>query len=203
MPELSNYKSTSPNGKTEEGYTARMRRNILGTEKNIRNYKDEQLHAFDEQGNKLHMVQGKGAEVRVYEADKAKIGENAIITHNHPRALGKSGVMAIGNSFSGADLNLAITMNASEIRAVTPTYTFSFKRPKGGWNATPKQVVRAYNRELSKVRTQYQDYVTRGETKYGDKAWSERAKRASITTAHAVNKALAKRFGWDYTKKNR
>lgn len=87
MGEIANYNNRSQNDATEQGYTAKMRRNILGTEKNIRTNKDESMHVFDSEGNKVLTFQGKGAGVAVTKEQYDSVPENAIITHNHPRAL--------------------------------------------------------------------------------------------------------------------
>lgn len=181
------------NGATEKGYTKKMRDNILGKEREIRNNKDESLHVFSSKGDLLLSLQGKGASVII----NTKLPENAIHTHNHPRSIGESGIRRIGNSFSAEDLMTAVKSNAREIRAVTPTYTFSIKRPKGGWNATPQQVRQAYQKY--DVRTQ--DEFTRYLNKRG---WSKTAlDRANTLHWHRVNQLVAKEFGWNYTKKNR
>lgn len=117
-------------GATEKGYTAKMVKNIVGMEQKYRRNKDETLHVFNSKGDIVSSIGGKGAQV-VF--DPKKIPANSILTHNHPRSLGESGIRRIGNSFSSDDIRSAIRVNAKEMRAVTPTYTFSIKRPKGGW----------------------------------------------------------------------
>lgn len=129
---------------TERGHSAQLARNITKLESQIRNLKDEQLHIFDSKGNKLKFIQGKGARVSFNLKD---IPKDAIHTHNHPLSLGKSGTEAIGHSFSRADISTAIKSNAKEMRAVTPTYTFSVKRPQGGWGDT-KRALSDYKKVL-------------------------------------------------------
>lgn len=46
----------------------------------------------------------------------------------------------IGNSFSLHDIEIAIKHNVREIRAVTPTYTYSISRPSRGWGITADKV---------------------------------------------------------------
>lgn len=147
--------SRASKGATEKGYTAKMVKNIVGMEQKYRRNKDETLHVFNSKGDIVTSFGGKGAKV-VF--DTKKVPPNSILTHNHPRSLGASGIMRIGNSFSSADIVSAVRTNAKEIRAVTPTYTFSVKRPKGGWGIAANDVRKAYenaNRAVKKERRTY------------------------------------------------
>lgn len=183
---------SSDAGKTERGYTRKMRENILGMESHYRNNKDETLHIYDSEGNIITSFGGKGAEVRF---NSRGIPENTILTHNHPRSIGASGIMRIGNSFSKQDIVTAIRMNASEIRAVTPTYTFSLKRPSSGWGVTEKQLKSQFTRIYNNVYRSNRNYVWQRQNSITAN------NRASISTYHSVVKQLAKKYGWDYTKK--
>lgn len=161
-------------------------------EERYRNNKDETLHVFDSKGNFIKSVDGKGAEVRL---KGVAIPINSIITHNHPRSIGSKGIMRIGNSFSKADIVSAIYFDVAEIRAKTPTYTFSLKRPKEGWGVTVKQVKSAFTRTYKKVYRANVDYLQK-------RGYNEtNNQRASVTTFHDVVKELAKKYGWNYSKK--
>ena len=188
------YVVTGHNGATERGYTALMRQNILGTERSIRRRRDEELHVFDSRGNLVQSIQGKGAAVKF----DGTLPENSILTHNHPRALGKSGIKAIGNSFSGQDIALAVSSNAKEMRAVTPTYTFSIKRPKGGWGVSASEVKKAYTQINNQLTNEVRSGYLTGRRSYSESSYD----RATVTHFHNVMKRLSKRFGWSYTKKN-
>lgn len=61
--------------------------------------------------------------------------KNAIVSHNHPAGWSKpkSDARRAGNSFSSADFNVSALFDVAEMRAVTPMYVFSVKRPKNGW----------------------------------------------------------------------
>lgn len=179
-------------GATEKGYTAKMVKNIVGMEQKYRRNKDETMHVFNANGDFVSSIAGKGPQVIL---DFKKIPANSILTHNHPRALGQSGIRRIGNSFSSEDIMSAIYANAKEMRAVTPTYTFSIKRPKGGWGVSVAEAKKAFanaNRRVSKQGNNYLD-----QTK-----WHEsNIARATVTHYHKVMKILAKKYGWEYTKK--
>ena len=91
---------------------------------------------------------------------------------------------------------LAVSSNAKEMRAVTPTYTFSIKRPaKGYWGVTPREVQQAFREIEREVTGDRQRYIAK--RNYGN----SQLDRATITHYHEINKRLAKRFGWSYTKK--
>lgn len=81
------------------------------------------------------------------------------------------------------------------MRAVTPSYTFSFKHPKDGWNATTRQVRAAYRKAMKQVREDWEYYYFRaGQTDVANE-------RFMVTYYHKVNKIVAKEFGWNYSKK--
>lgn len=150
------------------------------------------MHIFSPDGEKIKTIGGKGASVRFAVSD---IPQNSIITHNHPRSIGKTGIRAIGNSFSPADIRSAVLVNAKEIRAVTPTYTFSVKRPDSGWGTNADSVKKYYSRVNSQVNKEMMSYLN----KVGWK--EENIARAEVTHFHLVMKKMAKKYGWSYTKK--
>lgn len=176
------------------GRVNRLMQSVLSAERSIRMNRYESIIGIDDGGNIL--LKKRGGKTGVYvDISEGKKLKDAVITHNHPRALGKSGILAIGNSFSGEDLHLAVYYNAREIRAVTPTYTFSMKRPKGGWGVSPDKVIKEQRRISNEVRTEYMKYVL--ERKLSVTA----ADRAEVMHFHEVNKRLAKLFGWNYSKR--
>lgn len=185
--------SSGSKGATEKGYTRKMVKNIVGIEQKYRRNKDETLHVFNSKGDIVSSIGGKGAQVKF---DSKKIPINSILTHNHPRSLGERGIRRIGNSFSSDDIRSAIMVNAKEMRAVTPTYTFSIKRPKGGWGVSADEAKKAFADADRIVYKQGYNYLN--QTK-----WNEsNIARADVTHFHKVMKILAKKYGWDYSKKN-
>lgn len=180
-------------GATEKGYTAKMVKNIVGMEQKYRRNKDETLHVFNNKGDIVASFAGKGAQVHF---DTKKVPPNSILTHNHPRSLDASGIRRIGNSFSRDDIVSAVRTNAKEMRAVTPTYTFSVKRPKSGWGIAAGAVGKAFDAANRAVKKEKYTYL--GKTGWG----SSQIARAEITYLHKVMKRLSKKYGWDYSKKN-
>ena len=197
---------------TEVGHSEGLKKALHNVEENTRNLKDEQLHLFDKDGKELYKIQGKGATVnpdafqRLALRTLATQNKDAVMTHNHPRAIGKSGFGGIGHSFSPQDMMTAVSYDVAEMRAATPTFTFSFKRPKNGWNATPQQVKRAYSREANKLRKELLAHeekrnrmtIVRETSRSITKAFSD---RADVWFYNELNKRIAKKFGWDYSSR--
>lgn len=199
MGEAANYR-TGRNDVTESGYTARMRRNVLGIEREIRQNDKEHLVAFDAKGNRLFRVTQDNEGSVYVDGEQEELMNGAVVTHNHPSALKANGVRRIGNSFSGGDIASSIGLNVREIRAVTPTYTFSLKRPKGGWGVSAKQAAAEYNKIMFSTMSKDYDYVKGGKSRAEKESRND---RAMIRLQHSVVRTLAKKYGWEYTKKNR
>ena len=133
------------------GKSNKQSRAIAVAEESIRHNRYETAVAYDSKGNLLLNKKGGSRSVSFTKDEIAKL-EDSVFTHNHPSALWQTGIRAIGTSFSHQDLTFAVNANLKEIRAVTPTYTFSIKRPKNGWGVSPKQVKAAYDRAERKVK---------------------------------------------------
>jgi len=180
-------------GVTENGYSASLKRAILSYENRQRQEENEAMAFYDDAGNQLNRKQGKRDRVSLRDSDVP--GENLIMTHNHPSALSERGYMRIGNSFSAEDAVLAVKFNAKEIRAVTPTYTFSIKRNGDKWGVTQAAVRRAYKKAADEVTVNgqtYYDLMRGSQTAYN---------RYAVTFFHKINKLVADELGWKYTKK--
>lgn len=178
-------------GATEKGYSAKMIKNILGMEQRYRNNRDETAHIFSDSGTLIKSIGGKGAQVVLGD----NIPENSIITHNHPRSIGSKGILRIGNSFSDSDIKTAVNLNVKEMRAVTPTYTFSIKRPKKGWGVSSEKAMQVWSNANLTVGHRMETYLEKAN-------WSKTAlDRANATHFHQVMKIVSKQLGWDYSKK--
>lgn len=171
-------------------------RAIAVAEETIRNNRYETAVAYDSKGNLLLNKKGGSRSVHFTGSEVENL-KDAVFTHNHPSALGQIGVRAIGTSFSHQDLAFAVNANLKEMRAVTPTYTFSVKRPKNGWGVTPKQVRAAYDRAERAVKREmdrYLNIVGRNRTSYD---------RANASYYNQINKRVADKFGWEYSHKRK
>lgn len=179
---------------TEMGFSEQLERNVLERENTIRRDRKESLHAFDTAGNNEWSLQGTAKQVRI--PYSMNINSDLIWTHNHPNERNWTGVRSIGVSLSVNDLETAVYYNASEMRAVTPTYTFAMKRPEKGWNASQHEVRREYNKAKKAVLNELRAYLNKQD-------WNQAAvDRANTIAAHLIARRVANHFGWIYTKKN-
>ena len=113
---------------------------ITNTENEIRlNKKFETGVIFDKDGNVIIDKRGAKYSVAFSDEECAKM-KDCIFTHNHPRGWGypEKSLGRIGSSFSIEDISLAVFHDLSEMRAVTPNYTFIIKRPNAGWGDIKK-----------------------------------------------------------------
>ena len=166
----------------------------------IRNSGNEKIALFDENGNLLY-ENNKGGRSGISIKAPDSVIENSIITHNHP-AIDKKGALRSdgGGSFSEGDITLAISKNAKEIRAVTGRYTYSIRRPKGGWSVDYEikgkkfYKLGRYAYYENKFKAAREKYIANYK---GDK---ELARRRSFSTLyHRITKAWAKEMGVTYT----
>lgn len=159
------------------------------------NKKYETAVSFNKDGEIVLNKDGQSRHVAFTEEECRRL-KNTVMTHNHPSgwSFPEKSIRRIGNSFSEDDILMAVQWDLSEIRAVTPNYTFVLKRPEKGWGVTSDDFHKTYKSVNKLIREE-------GET-YADKmGYSELAcDRAGIVHFHKVNKRLAKMFGWVYSK---
>ena len=119
--------------------------------------------------------------------------KDCIFTHNHPRGWQEpeKSLGRIGNSFSPADMYLAIAHNVSEMRAVTPNYTFAMKRPEEGWGITISKFEKLVNRENNKLRAEFTARINNNTLS---------PTMASVVQYHILWKRISEKMGWSYTK---
>jgi hypothetical protein len=171
-------------GATEAGYSAALARSVLNAEKGIKDNKNETAVIFDENGKEVFRKEG----TRTGVSYPGKYGTDRIMTHNHPGP---------DAPFSSSDLRDAVKFNMKEMRAVSRNYTFSVKRPKGGWgDVNPESVMRTYGSIKRQVA----------------KEWAPRFEKVSsgapmrkeyFKSQIEVQNRLAKKYGWNFSyKKN-
>lgn len=171
-------------------------RAIAAAEAYISRNRYETAVAYDNKGNLLLNKKGGSRTVHFTNNEVTRL-KDAVFTHNHPSALGQTGIRAIGTSFSHQDLTFAVNANLKEMRAATPTYTFSVKRPKNGWGVSPKQVKAAYDRAERKVKREMKKYFNKvGRTRTA-------IDRANTSYYNRINRLVADEFGWEYSHKRR
>ena len=166
---------------------------ITNTENEIRlNKSFETGVLFDRNGNVV--IDNRGAKYSVEFTDEecAKM-KDCIFTHNHPRGWQEpeKSLGRIGNSFSPADMYLAIAHNVSEMRAVTPNYTFAMKRPEEGWGITISKFEKLVNRENNKLRAEFTARINNNTLS---------PTMASVVHYHILWKRISEKMGWNYTK---
>ena len=216
----SEVKDTEKGLNKQEAYTVRK------LEKQIRNLEYEKGYVIGSDGKVLaESVYGDKSSARFNPKDYAKM-KDAVITHNHPYA-GEEGTLnntiagRIGVPFSDADIIMAIVRNAKEVRAVTPTYTYSIRRPKGGWNANIKDTrtlmefqkdIKNWNRRMKRRINQYSNQQAYASGKYLTKnnLWNDReidkrsrevSDRGNVGIQYGMVKELAKKYGFEFTRK--
>ena len=192
------------NHNTEAGLTDAQKTAILDREEKIRRNRDESMHVYNDSGKEVFFAQGEGPKVRLKRTElaaaKAALKDN-VYTHNHPRSIGKIGVRSIGNAFSPQDVNTAVWGDARELRAVTPRYTFSMKRPAGGWGMTENQAKNLFAQAKRTVAGKGRDYLNK-------QGWDQTSQdRANALLSHQVNKEFVrlakKKYGVDIIYRHR
>ena len=166
---------------------------ITNTENEIRlNKSFETGVLFDKNGNVVIDKRGAKYSVAFTDEECAKM-KDCVFTHNHPRGWQEpeKSLGRIGNSFSPADMYLAIAHNVSEMRAVTPNYTFAMKRPEEGWGITISKFEKLVNRENNKLRAEFTARINNNTLS---------PTMASVVHYHILWKRISEKMGWSYTK---
>lgn len=166
---------------------------ITNTENEIRlNKSFETGVLFDRNGNVVIDKRGAKYSVAFTDEECAKM-KDCVFTHNHPRGWQEpeKSLGRIGNSFSPADMYLAIAHNVSEMRAVTPNYTFAIKRPEEGWGITISKFEKLVNRENNKLRAEFTARINNNTLS---------PTMASVVHYHILWKRISEKMGWNYTK---
>lgn len=166
---------------------------ITDTENEIRlNKSFETGVLFDKNGNVVIDKRGAKYSVEFTDEECTKM-KDCIFTHNHPRGWQEpeKSLGRIGNSFSPADMYLAIAHNVSEMRAVTPNYTFAMKRPEEGWGITISKFEKLVNRENNKLRAEFTARINNNTLS---------PTMASAVHYHILWKRVAEKMKWSYTK---
>lgn len=169
---------------------------IVKREAEIRmNKRHETAIVFNKDGGIVLDKDGQSRHVALTVEECGKL-KNTVMTHNHPSGWSypENSIRRIGNSFSKDDILTAVRWDLSEIRAVTPNYTFVLKRPEKGWGVTPDDFLGTHRSIDKSIREEGDAYV--GKMGYSESSCD----RASIVHFHKLNKRLAKKFGWEYSK---
>ena len=176
-----------------DGSNYELTKAVSDVESNIRQNKSHETGVlFNKDGNIVIDKRGGSRSVQ-FTKDECLLMNDGIFTHNHPGAWGYSenDIMRIGNSFSIQDIALAVGNNLAEMRAVTPNYTFSMKRPDGGWGISVEELMKLYNDENRNLRLEFTRRINKDTLTIS---------QASATHFHILWKRLSKKLGFDYSK---
>ena len=148
---------------------------------------------LDKKGKILLDKRGEASRVGFSKAE-IDMMKDGILTHNHPKGWSypKNSVRRIGNSFSIDDFETAIVGDLAEIRAVTPHYTFSMKRPEKGWGVTKERFVKEYNKLDKKL-------LKENKARIANRTLT--ADQATVSHYHTLAQSIAEKYGWTYEKK--
>ncbi len=193
---------------TDVGMTPAQRQATLQVEGQIRNRRTETARAITDDGRVINITVGTGSRSRAG-VDRRLVPQDSVLTHNHPHELdqpivrngrvigvhgGGTGMGArLVTSLSGDDIRLAILTNAKEVRAVSPTYTYSIRRPRGGWGGlNPDPLQSEWYALARRFRDENRSYAQSGREQLG---------RYNAVMSHSITREMARRYGWTYTRR--
>jgi hypothetical protein len=172
---------------------------VIDIENSIRkNSEFETAVAFGKNGNIV--IDKRGATTSVaFTNEECAMMKDCVLTHNHPRGWSakENTIGRIGNSFSYDDISLSINRDVAEIRAVTPTYTFSMKRPTNGWGVNVGKLKNDFDIANENMQIKMFEIIDKAKTLENMRQATERANTLHF---HLIWKELAKKYGWKYTK---
>lgn len=150
----------------------------------------------------IEFTDAEVAELRRIGDEAQAKGEPFVYTHNHPGGYDftePGDPRAAGNAFSMQDWIFAADINASEFRAISPSYVFSVQRPATGW--------RVMGDGGLSHRLQYHNTIVRSEgmtrlnaAPYGSPEQQEIIRELEAEHWHKVAEGVAKDIGATYTR---
>lgn len=179
--------------KLDTAFSDNITNQITLVEDEIRMNKDfETGVVIDKKGNILVDKRGKKHSVSFTKEEIASM-KDAVFTHNHPGgwAYQENRIGRVGTSFSSDDIAFAIYADVAEIRAVTPHYTFSLKRPKDGWGVNWKAAKQYYNKNNRLLKEEFRKLIEKNYISM---------ENANAIHYHYLLKKIAKHYKWDYSK---
>lgn len=167
---------------------------IRDVEQGIRYGSKETGVLLNPQGDVIFRKGGKERQVSFTRDEVAKMKDN-VITHNHPTSMTAKGAYRLGSPFSMDDMSLAVRADVREIRAVSPHgYTYSMKRPKGGWGTDWITVRAEYAKIKKKAKRKTDAYLKKA-------GWApHNVERANLMLGHDICRMMSEKFGWIYTR---
>jgi hypothetical protein len=168
------------------GRSRRLRPNGWTPEEVERRIVDEDVewaYVFEAAGRQVLRKRGTANGV-TFAGDELPLLRDAHLVHHHPpnREFAPDDLRFEGGSFSERDLDLVLTYDVAEVRAVTPGWRYVLTRPESGWLLDADSAVAAYGEEMVLVRAA--EVVAVGG---GFMTWEY----AQATRAHRVMQRLA------------
>lgn len=165
---------------TTDSWAEDARKELLKSEKSLRNRRNETLEVYDAKGNYIMTKRGGANSVRLRPTDYLKL-RGAVVTHNHPS----------GGSFSADDIKFLKNTLISELRVSTQDYVYYIRKPKK-WpeeiNSSEK-IDKAFYEIKKQLKPKYQKLYNNGVI--------NKVQRHRMLSA-ATNLEFAKRYGLEY-----
>lgn len=179
------YSATDPQeAEQAERDAEAVERRIDAADRSIVNEANEHAVVMDEDGSVLFRHTSDAEDVIYFSEAQVEQMKDGVFTHNHP---------GTHNSFSRSDIELAVSADVREIRAVAPKAdsVFSLRRPEDGWGAGWRDIEAA----MAKA-----DEIA--SEKLIERVLSRELTGAALENerTHALMTELAQMFGWDYRK---
>lgn len=167
-------------GDTTDSWADDARKELLKSEKSLRNRQNEVLEVYDSKGNYIMTKRGGAKSVRLRITDYLKL-KGAVVTHNHPS----------GGSFSADDIKFLKNTLISELRVSTQDCVYYIRKPEK-WpeeiNSSEK-IEKAFIEIRKQLKPKYQKLYNKGAI--------NKAQRHQMFSSE-VNLEFAKRYGLEY-----
>ena len=199
---------TDRSGKADinSGLTPAQQRAVTAWEDKNRDFKTEHTVLVDEQGRidprgKVQVGSGSSSRARI---SSAAMVENGVLTHNHPSNSTGDIAGRVGVPLSGQDVWVAAKYNLKEVRAVSPHYTYSVRRPAGGWPSGWSGFSREFQQIADReARSMFTDTMrvlnaNGGVTRNDADVYNN---RINTVASHRAMQAMAKKYGFTYTRR--
>lgn len=184
---------------TDGGLNRQEAFRINQLENKIRNRKTEKGYIIGSDGQVIgESIKSTRGSCSFYVKDMMN-GKDAVMTHNHPNAeMGNTLAAQIGLPFSNDDLERAVRYDMKEVRAVTPSYTYSIRRPKNGWGdeRTISRELRNWKREADRNYYAYRNAPYRRNASMKE-TWD----RGNVGGQYSAWKNTLKALGWTMTRR--
>jgi hypothetical protein len=175
---------------------------MLAREDVLRRNTFETAEMYDgKTGKKIATVKGDVDEVVIPRELYPKL-KDCVFTHNHPAGwqYDDGNPRRKGTSFSEDDIITAAGLDMAEMRAVSPGYRHSIKRPPGGWPKvllTVKKEIDAAEKEVREpIQTKLNALHMMGKMQQLNAAIAD----AEANHSHRVMEIFAKRIGAEYKR---